>query len=123
MSEDTRTPLSQYTIEELKAELIKRRKKSIVRTTKYLEWEGEVIRVHEWGKVSQFHYTVRTEDPRIPDIEKEGKFFVSPKMRKTCHPKLGDRVVLKLRYTKRMESGKVPIWWSFGKIQRVISSP
>ena len=123
MNKDARTPLSQYTTEELKAELMKRRKKSIVRTTKYLEWEGEVIRVHEWGKVSQFYYTIRTEDPRVPDVEKEGKFFISPKMRKTCHPKKGDKVVLRLRYTKRMESGKDPVWWSFGKIQRVISTP
>ena len=48
---DNRTPLSQYTTNELKAELVKRRKKPTIRTTKYLEWEGIVTAVHEWGSL------------------------------------------------------------------------
>ena len=123
MKKDDRTPLSEYSTEELKAELMKRRKPKVVRTTKYLEWEGVVTAVHEWGKFSQFQYTVQTEDPRVPDIEKEKKFKLCSGIKKNSRPRLGDRVVLKLRYTKAMEKGKCPVWWSLGKIQRVISVP
>lgn len=120
---DKRTPLSEYTTDELKAELMKRRKRKVVKITKYLEWEGIVTAVHEWGKFSQFQYTVQTEDSRVPDIEKEKKFRLCPNIKKSSRPKLGDRVVLRIRYTKAMEKGKTPVWWSLGKIQRVISKP
>ena len=120
---DNRTPLSQYTINELKTELRRRRKKPIIRTTKYLEWEGIVTAVHEWGKFSQYQYTVQTEDPRVPDIEREKKFRLCSKIKKSSRPRLGDRVVLRVQYTKAMERGKIPVWWSLGKIQRVISNP
>lgn len=120
---DKRTPLSEYTTDELKAELMKRRKRKVVKITKYLEWEGIVTAVHEWGKFSQFQYTVQTEDSRVPDIEKEKKFRLCSNIKKSSRPKLGDRVVLRIRYTKAMEKGKTPVWWSLGKIQRVISKP
>lgn len=120
---DSRTPLSQYTTDELKAELIRRRKKPTIRTTKYLEWEGIVTAVHEWGKFSQYQYTVQTEDPRVPDIEREKKFRLCSKIKKSSRPRLGDKVVLRVRYTRDMERGKIPVWWSLGKIQRVIFIP
>lgn len=123
MKKDNRTPLSEYTTDELRAELMKRRKKKVVKITKYLEWEGIVTAVHEWGKFSQFQYTVQTEDSRIPDIERKGKFRLCSKINKSSRPRLGDKVVLRIRYTRAMERGKIPVWWSLGKIQRVISNP
>jgi hypothetical protein len=123
MNKDSRTPLSEYTTDELRAELMKRRKKGTVRITKYLEWEGIVTAVHEWGKFSQFQYTVQTEDSRVPNIEREKKFRLCSRIKKSSRPRLGDRVVLRIRYTKAMERGKTPVWWSLGKIQRVISTP
>ena len=123
MKKDNRTPLSEYTTEELRAELTKRRKKPTPKVIKYLEWEGIVTSIHEWGKFSQFQYTVQTEDSRVPDIEKEKKFRLCSKIKKSSRPRLGDRVVLRVRYTKAMEKGKTPVWWSLGKIQRVISKP
>ena len=123
MKKDNRTPLSEYTTEELRAELTKRRKKPTPKVIKYLEWEGIVTSIHEWGKFSQFQYTVQTEDSRVPDIEKEKKFRLCSKIKKSFRPRLGDRVVLRVRYTKAMEKGKAPVWWSLGRIQRVISKP
>lgn len=116
--------LSEFTTEELRKELRKRRRKPRPSIPKWLTWKGKVIGAHEWGTFRQYKYTVETDDPRVP--EKERTQTVTLKRgttKKKDRPRVGDEVILYIRYTRNMETGKSPIWWNTGKIKKVIPKP
>lgn len=112
--------LSEFTTEELREELRRRRKRPSSISPRWLEWEGKVTGVHEWGKYRQYTYTVETNDPRVPDKEKTQVYPIRRgSIKKESRPKLGDTVLISLRYTKKMRTGKQPIWWGLGKIIKI----
>lgn len=120
---EERKLLSEFTTEELRKELRRRRKKPAPVSPKWLEWRGEVTEIHEWGKYKQYTYTVKTEDPRVPDKEKTQTYPIKRGcIKKEFRPKVGDTVLLSLRYTKKMKEGKQPIWWGLGKIKEIIKN-
>lgn len=113
--------LSTVSTEDLRKELRRRRKKPRPSNLpKYIEWRGKVVFAHEWGKYRQFKYTVVTEDSRVEDDSKKCIFPIDYRNIKFSNrPKVGDQVVIRLRYTKKMHSENL-IYWSLGKIIKVL---
>lgn len=115
--------LSEFSTEELREELRRRRKKSKKATPEFLEWEGIVEQVHEWGKLGQYQYTVFSNDPKLrlhPMFQRTRYNLKTGAFNKKNTPKIGDRVRMCLRYTKKMKLGKEIIYWNLGKIKEVI---
>lgn len=118
-----KTPLSEYTTEELRQELILRRKKPEKHIPEYEEFEGTVECIYKnIGGFNRRGYLVRSDHPFLESRGGKKEFFLKQGCFKVATaPQIGDRVLLRYRRTKIRKKKKLEIFdFANAKIVKVL---
>ena len=117
--------LSEYTVEELRSELLRRRKRPEKYIPQYEEFEGVVVSIYERpGGFYAHNYVVQNEHPLQSKLCRDG--YTTFKLKQGCFkkanaPKVGDRVLLTYRKTQiRKKSGHEVFDFVRAKIIKVV---
>lgn len=91
--------LCDYTTEELRAELIRRRKKPTKHIPEYVEFEGVVEKIYKGRWIYSNSYVISGSHPLFQSRSREFK-LKQPLFKVDTAPKVGDRVLLRYKKTK-----------------------
>ena len=91
--------LCDYTTEELRAELIRRRKKPTKHIPEYVEFEGIVENICKGRGIYSNSYVISGSHPLFQDRKREFN-LKQPLFKVDTAPKVGDKVLLRYKKTK-----------------------
>ena len=91
--------LCDYTTEELRAELIRRRKKPTKHIPEYIEFEGVVENIYKRRGIYSNSYVISGSHPLFQDRKREFN-LKQPLFKVDTAPKVGDKVLLRYKKTK-----------------------